>query len=52
MAIRVGRGASRRRLVANVEVLGMLQRVEPEWMPWSEDSPEILKTSVNLKQRK
>ena len=28
MEIRVGRGAGRRRLVANVEVLGMLQRVE------------------------
>ena len=28
MAIRVGRGAGRRRLVTNVEVLGMLQRVE------------------------
>ena len=28
MAIRVGRGAGRRRLVANAEVLGMLQRVE------------------------
>ena len=28
MAIRVGRGAGRRRPVANVEVLGLLQRVE------------------------
>ena len=28
MAIRVGRGAGRRRPVANAEVLGMLQRVE------------------------
>ena len=24
----------------------------PEWMPWSEDRPEILKTSTNLKQKK
>ena len=52
MAIQVGRGAGRRRPVSNTEVLRFCRGSGPEWMPWSEDSPEILETSVNLKQKK
>ena len=31
---------------------GSYRGLRPEWMPWSEDSLEIMKTSVSLRQKK
>ena len=52
MAVRIGRGAGRRRPVANAEVLEILQRFEARVDVVERRRPEILETLANLKQRK
>ena len=39
-------------LLPTLRCLGCCRGSRPEYMPWNKDSPEILKTSVNLKQKK